>query len=166
MKTFPSILCSLFFTGTLMAGSPNVSIQVRTESENHKSDPKSKQENRSHWLVVRVTNPSSERLEGLELRWTLFADDLKRGTDHVVVEKSGSERFAVEAGGRYADVTTPKVAFLWTPLHSERTGSGRRSRSKKVDESGHRYHGYLVEVLKDGAVIGQATSHRSLLKGE
>jgi hypothetical protein len=33
---------------------------------------------------------------------------------------------------------------------------------KKVDETGHRYHGYSVQVLQNGEVIGEAYSHAAL----
>ncbi len=39
-------------------------------------------------------------------------------------------------------------------MHDEQTGSGLRS------------HGYVVQVLQDGVVIGKAASHRSLQKTE
>jgi hypothetical protein len=166
MKLFISLVCSLVFTGSLMAGTPNVSIQVRVGTENQTTDRKAVDETRARWLTVRVTNSSAENLEGLELQWTLYADDLKRGTDDVVEEKSGTERFSVAASGRYTDVTTPKVQFTWTPQHSERTGSSRRASYKRVPESGRRYHGYAVKVIKDGAVIGELFSDPALRKME
>lgn len=166
MKLLIPFVCSLLLTGPLMAGTPNVSIQVHVGTENQTTDRKSADEIRARWLTVRVTNSSSENLEGLELQWTLYADDLKRGTDEVVEEKSGTERFSVAASGRYTDVTTAKVPFKWTPQHSERSGSGRRSSYKRVPESGRRYHGYAVKVVKDGAVIGELFSDPALRKME
>jgi hypothetical protein len=89
----------------------------------------------------------------------------ERGTDAIVVQKEGEEQLGIEPG-QYVDVTTAKVLFEWTPQHAERTGTGRRSRAKKVDETGHRYHGYSVQVLQDGVIIGEAFSHRSLQKAK
>ncbi len=166
MKLSISLVCSLLLTGSLIAGTPNVSLQIHVGTENQTTDRKAVEETRARWLTVRVTNSSSENLAGLELQWTLYADDLKRGTDGVVEEKSGIERFSVEASGRYTDVTTSKVPFKWTPQHSERNGTSRRASYKRVPESGHRYHGYVVKVVKDGTVIGEACSDPSLRKLE
>ena len=89
----------------------------------------------------------------------------KRAGADIVVQKQGEQKVGIDPG-QFAEVTTDKVLFEWIPQHAERTGSGRRSKAKKVDETGHRYHGYAVQVLQDGVVIGEAYSHRSLQKAE
>ncbi len=172
MKTFILLLSILFISANTVAkaDTSKVHLTVKVERENGAKDSdkntKTPDESRNYWLAVRISNPTALRLEGLTLKWSLYADDLKRGTDHIVVEKSGEQSFAVDAAGRYTDLTTPKVLYSWVPQHSERTGSGRRSSSKKVDESGHRFHGYSLQVLQDGVVIGEACSPISLRKTE
>ncbi len=172
MKTRTLFLTSLLIiTSTVAkADTSKVTLQVKVESAHGTKAPdknaKTPLESRNHWLAVRITNPTPLRLEGLTLKWTLYADDLKRGTDRIVVEKSGEQSLAVDAAGHYTDLTTPKVLYSWTPQHTERTGSGRRSSSKRVDEAGHRYHGYALQVLQDGVVIGEACSPNSLRKTE
>lgn len=169
MKTLLLITSLLFSTAFSFAGNGHVTVNVEVESERGKKDTdkneKTPDESRSHWLVVRVSNMSQIKLEGLTLKWALYADDLKRGTDAIVVQKEGEEQLGIDPG-QYVDVTTAKVLFEWIPQHAERTGTGRRARSKKVDETGHRYHGYSVQVLQDGVVIGEAFSHRSLQKAK
>jgi hypothetical protein len=169
MKTLCLITCLLFTTSLSFAGTGHLTLNVEVESERGSKDTdknsKTPDESRSHWLVVHVSNMSHTKLDGLTLKWALYADDLKRGTDAIVVQKEGEEKLGVDAG-QFVEVTTPKVLFEWIPQHAERTGSGRRSRAKKVDETGHRYHGYAVQVLQDGVVIGEAYSHRSLQKAE
>lgn len=168
MKTISIFLILLSVTPS-MAGHAHVSVQVAVQGERNPGEPKNPKthdENRSQWLVVRVTNQTPAKLEGLTLKWALYADELRRGSDRVVLQKSGELNFGVDASGRYTDVTTPKVAYEWTPQHGERTGSGRRARGKNVDETGRRYHGYTVEVIQNGVVIGEASSHRSLQKAE
>jgi hypothetical protein len=169
MKTLLLITSLLFSTALSFAGTNHVTVSVEVESERGSKDTdknsKTPDQSRSHWLVVRLSNMSQVKLEGLTLKWALYADDLKRGTDAIVVQKSGEEKVGVDAG-QYIDVNTPKVVFEWIPQHAERTGTGRRSRAKKIDETGHRYHGYAVQVLQDGVVIGEAYSHRSLQKAE
>ena len=169
MKTLLLITSLLFSTALTFAGNGHVTVNVEVESERGKKDTdknsKTPDESRSHWLVVRLSNMSQVKLEGLTLKWALYADDLKRGTDAIVVQKSGEEKVGIDPG-QLAEVSTDKVLFEWVPQHAERTGSGRRSKAKKVDETGRRYHGYAVQVLQDGVVIGEAYSHRSLQKAE
>lgn len=169
MKSLSFILSLLLSSLPGFAGNGHVAIHVEVESEHSKKDTdhnaRTPDENRAHWLVVRVSNMSSAKLEGLTLKWVLYADCLKRGTDAIAVQKEGGEKLAVDSG-QATEVTTPKVTFDWVPMHYERIGSGRRSYAKKVDETGHRYHGYAVQVLLDGVVIGEAASHRSLQKAE
>lgn len=167
MKTLFYFASLLITTTAAFAGPQKVQLQVHVESERgskSSSDPKSPDESRARWLIVRVTNPSPLKMEGLTLKWTLYADDLQRGHDEIVVEKSGSESFAIEPSGHSTDVTTPKVVFEWIPQHSVRSGSGRRVSYKKVDETGHRYHGYTVQVLQGDAVLGEASNDPKLLK--
>ena len=167
MKTILSFASLLFLTTAAFAGPQKVMLQVHVESERgskDSSDSKSPDESRSRWLIVRVTNPSPQKMEGLTLKWTFYADDLKRGHDEVIVQKSGDQSFSIEPSGRSTDVTTPKVLFEWTPQHSVRSGSGRRVSYKKVDETGHRYHGYAVQVLQGGEVIAEASNDPKLLK--
>ena len=159
------IIFSFFAAGPLLAGTTNIYLKVHLESENQTVDKKAVEETRAHWLQVRVTNGSSLNLEGLTLRWKLYAANLQRGKDDILVEKSGESKFAL-ASGKYADITTSKVAFKHTPQHSEKTSSGgssSRAKYKTVPESGHRYHGYSVEVLDPaGTVIGEFYSNQSL----
>ncbi len=157
-----SILCGLLFTGVASAGS--VMLTVKADSENKTADKKKAEVTRTQWLNVRVTNPTGTKLEGVTLKWTLYAANLRRGSDSIVVEKSGDMKVSVDANGRYVDVSTPKVAFVFTPMHTESTGSGRRSKAKTVEESGHRYHGFHVQVLNGDTVIGEAISNEALRK--
>ena len=98
------------------------------------------------------------------MKWTLFAANLRRGSDSIVVEKSGDIKVTLEPNGRYLDIATPKVAFVYTPMHTESSGSGRRMRSKTIEESGHRYHGYLVQVFNGDTLLGEAISNEALRK--
>ena len=146
-----AILCGLLFASAASAGS--VSVAVKAETETKSVDRTKEVYTTAHWLNVRITNPNSTKLEGVTLKWTLYAANLRRGTDTISVEKSGEMKITVDANGRYADFTTPKVAFVYTRMHTER--SGRRS-SKTVEESGKRYHGFHVQVLNGDAVLGEA----------
>jgi hypothetical protein len=158
MNTILSILFSVLLTGVASAGS--VMLNVKAASENKTADKKQAEVTRAYWLNVRVTNPSGVKLEGVTLKWTLFAANLRRGSDTIVVEKSGEMKITVDANGRYADIATPKVPFVFSPMHSERKGR----RSTTVEESGHRYHGWHVQILNGDAVLGDAISNEGLRK--
>jgi hypothetical protein len=153
MKVSLSILCSLLFVNAAMADA--VTVMVKPEKETKSVDRVKEVYTTVHWLNVRVTNPSSTKLEGVTLKWTLYAANLRRGSDTISAEKSGEMKITVDASGRYTDVATPKVSFVYTRTHSER--SGRRS-TKLVEESGKRYHGFHVQVMNGDAVIGESVS--------
>lgn len=162
MKSIHILSALLLLAGSCSADPGKVILQAGAQSGGGTHDNKTHVETRQHWVEIKVRNLSQIKLDGLKLKWTLFASDLQRGTDRKVVEKSGEQAFSIEPGSE-VQLTTPKVDFKWTPMHAERTGSGRRARAKKVDETGHRYHGYRLQVIQDGAVIGEAASDRALL---
>lgn len=158
MNSILSILLTVLLTSVASAGS--VMLNVKAASENKTADKKKAEVTRAYWLNIRVTNPSGVKLEGATLKWTLYAANLRRGSDSIVVEKSGDISVSVDANGRYTDLTTPKVAFVHTPMHSERKGRS----SITVEESGHRYHGFHVQVVNGDAVLADFWSNEGLRK--
>ena len=148
-----SILCSLLFASIASAGS--VSVAVKPDSEKKPGDKTKPDVTRAVWLNVHVTNSTGAKLDGVTLKWVLYAATLKRGADSISIEKSGEMKITVDANGRYLDVETPKVAFEYVRTHSER--SGRRS-YKMVEESGKKYHGFHVQVINGTTVLGEAVS--------
>ena len=153
MNTRLAILCSLLFASAASAGSVNV--VVKPEVERKSADIKKEEYVTANWLKVRITNYTSTKLEGVTLKWSLYAANLRRGADTIAVEKSGEMKITVDSNGRFLDVETPKVAFEYVRTHSER--SGRRS-YKLVEESGKKYHGFHVQVLNGTEVLGEAVS--------
>lgn len=163
MNSFLSLVCGLLLAGHALAGS-SVQVQVRSESENKSTSSKAVEKVRAHWLAVRVSSTSGAPLEGYTLRWTLYAANLQRGSDEVRVERSGDITFSVGTSPHFVDLTTPHVPFSWTPQHSERSGSSRRAVYKVVPETGHRYHGYRVQVLNGDTVVADLVSNEALRK--
>lgn len=153
MHTRLAILCSLLFVSAASAGS--VDIAVKPEVLKKSADIAKEEYVSSHWLRVRITNYTSVKLEGVTLKWALYAANLRRGSDTIAVEKSGEMKITVDSNGRYLDIETPKVAFDYVRTHSER--SGRRS-YKLVEESGKKYHGFHVQVISGNEILGQAFS--------
>jgi len=153
MNTRLAILCSLLLAGAASAGS--VDVAVKPEVEKKSADITKEEYVSAHWLRVRITNFTGTKLDGVTLKWALYAANLRRGADTVSVEKSGEMKITVDSNGRYLDVETPKVAFDYVRTHSER--SGRRS-YQLVEESGKKYHGFHVQVLNGTEVLGEAVS--------
>lgn len=153
MNTRLAILCTLLLASAASAGS--VTVAVKPESHQKSADITKEEYVSTHWLRVRITNTSPTKLEGVTLKWALYAANLRRGSDSVTVEKSGDMTITVDSNGRYLDVETPKVAFDYVRTHSER--SGRRS-YKLVEESGKKYHGFHVQVVSGSTILGEAFS--------
>jgi hypothetical protein len=85
-------LFSFLFFSSLFSASAQIHLQVRAESENQTVNKKALEEIRGHWLAVEVSNGSAAKLEGLVLKWTLYASNLQRGTNDIVAEKSGESK--------------------------------------------------------------------------
>lgn len=168
MKTYLVLFVSLLLASVASAGPVSLFVKLEGEKKpvdrNSKDQKKMAEVTRTQWLSVRVTNSTNVKLDGVTLKWIMFASNLRRGSDSTVVEKSGEMKITVDASGRYTDVVTPKVAFVYTPTHTETSGSGRRSRAKEVEETGHKYHGYYIQVLNGDTVLGEAISNEALRK--
>ena len=147
-----SILFSLLLASVASAGS--VQLLVKQETEKKQADKTKPEITRTNWLNVRITNTTGTKLDGVTLKWSLYSAALRRGADTVAVEKSGELKITVDANGRYADVTTPKVAFLYTPEYTQRSGRSY----KTVEASGKKYHGYHVQVVSGDTVLGEVFS--------
>ncbi len=147
-----SILCSLLFASIASAGS--VSVAVKPDSEKKPGDKTKPDVTRAVWLNVHVTNSTGAKLDGVTLKWVLYAATLKRGADSISIEKSGEMKITVDANGRYVDVATPKVAFTTIPYHTVRKGRS----SQVVEASGKKFHGFHVQILNGTEVLGEAVS--------
>lgn len=154
-------LFNLLFFSAHFSASAQVHLEVRAESENQTVNKKALEEIRGHWLALEISNGSAAKLDVLTLRWTLYASNLQRGADDIVTEKSGETKITLDVG-KHEHISTPKVSFKKTPRHSDKTGSGRSTKYKKVEETGHRYYGYHVQVLNGETLVGEAYSQESL----
>ncbi len=163
MKTKLSLLAILLLALLASAATADdvfVILKVDTKVENHDRPP---HEDRLMWLDIRVTNNSPGMLDGATLQWKIFRETLEFGPNRVALERAGEERLSVPGKGEFVEITTPKVPFKYTLPHSIRTG---RRYFRRIPESGTRYHGYMVQVVKDGRVIAEALSNESLRQWE
>lgn len=104
----------------------------------------------------------SAKLQGeVKVTCTFFADDL--AGDKIIALKSNSLTATLEAG-KSTRVTSPVVSFNFTPQHSVKSGSGRRTRFKRVEATGNRYHGWGIQVFRGNELAGEAFSNASIKK--
>lgn len=100
-------------------------------------------------------------------KWTAYGHSAK-GHDYTAIE-SGEFKIDLSNQGRQT-VESKKVSTTYTPEYSVVSrgrsggGGGGRSKAKKVEATGTKYAGYIIEV-KDGAnVAGQAADPMGLPK--
>lgn len=156
-------LALLIVIGTIAhADTPEVILETTVHTENESTAAHNAKKVRDQWLEIHASSPQA--IEGLKLRWTLFASELQRGANRIVVEESGEKNLNLDDTCHWVTESTPKVSFAWVPQHMETTGSGRRARGHRVEESGHRYYGYRVEVLSGDKVLAACVSQQALLK--
>lgn len=164
---FPTMKTSFLIAviGACMALLPaaNASDSVRVEaklSTDH-DDPKGEvDEVVKKKLTVTLTGAPALQAAVLTVVATFYADDLT--ADKLVVEKEVQSTATLERGRAVVDL--PEVVYRYTPTHGKITGSGRRSKAKRIPASGNRYHGWAVQVLDGQRVLGQAFSNNSIQK--
>lgn len=144
----------LGFGASLKAQNTNlirVSATIKTEHD----DPKgSIAEVVKKHLEIELSGSASVQGE-VKVTCTFFADDL--AADKVVALKSNDLRATIEAG-KSTRIVSPVVSFNFTPQHSEKTGSGKRAKYKRVEATGNRYHGWAVRAYVGDQLVGEAYS--------
>jgi hypothetical protein len=121
----------------------------------------SAEEKHHRWLEIKVSGTGLKDSAQLRLEWTFFADDLS--ADKIVKQADGTETIELLAGKSGA-VKTKEVIFDYTRQHSERIRGGRRPVFKKIDATGHRYHGWVVRAFIGSDLVGEASSSREIAK--
>lgn len=100
-------------------------------------------------------------LGDVKVTCTFFADDLSAGK--VVNLKSNDLKTELVAG-KSTRLISPEVSFNFTPQHSEKSGSGRRAKYKRIEATGNRYHGWAVQVFRGSDFVGEAYSNNDIKK--
>lgn len=95
-------------------------------------------------------------------KWTAYGRGLK--SRDVTVLQSGEFKIEIPATGQQK-IVTKVVPTTSTAEHFVNSGSGRRSKAKKVEASGTKYIGYGV-VVKDGDQIAGEIFNPAGLKRE
>ncbi|MCF7787814.1 MAG: hypothetical protein K9N47_16915 [Prosthecobacter sp.] len=104
----------------------------------------------------------SATLQGeVKVTCTFFADDL--AGDKIVALKANDLKAGLEAG-KSTRIISPDVTFNFTPQHSEKSGSGKRAKYKRVEATGSRYHGWAIRVFRGDEIVGEAYSIPSIKK--
>lgn len=100
-------------------------------------------------------------LGDVKVTCTFFADDLS--ANKIVALKSTDLKAELVAG-KSTRLTSPEVSFNFTPQHSEKSGSGRRAKYKRIEATGNRYHGWAVQVFRGSDLVGEAYSTNDIKK--
>ena len=101
------------------------------------------------------------------MRWAIFASDLKSGD----IGKAGSGELKSSLAAAASETVQSQAATMkYTPRHAETVAhknannfgnnrdKNRQKAVKIVDAKGDRYRGWGVQVLRGGAVVGEAYS--------
>jgi len=159
MKAIQYLAAGMMLLNSVAAASAADSVRVLGKLTTRNDDPpKSPEKVVKKQLTLTLSGAADKDLGELLVKTTFYADDLV--ADKIAVEKEIQSKATLERGR--ADVVLEEVAFQFTPAHTNVTGSGKRSKAKRVEASGHRYHGWAAEVFKDSQKIGEAYSHPSL----
>ena len=140
-----------------------VRIEVRVAADQDRKDIKGSSadtvtQNKTLQIVISGKPKSPETRTG---KWTVYGRSLS-GHDLTVIG-SGDFKIDLAASGQQK-VEGQKVSATYTPEHSVGSGTGTRTKAKKVEATGTKYVGYSV-VVKDGdKVVGEAAEPMGIVK--
>jgi hypothetical protein len=164
--SFLSVPCFCLLLTSLLGFFPTawadnaITLQVAVKTEDQKTS-KEHQEVRQRWMEISARAFHLEKSGAVKIEWSFFGDNLDSGK--IVPQGNGTETIEL-AQGKQIDVKTKPVTFTYTPRYTERTGSGKRARSKTIEATGIRYHGWGVRAFVDGKLSGEAYSSASIKK--
>ncbi len=150
----------LITAGTSLADN---SIKLEVAAKSQHDDPKGNnpQEVQKRWLEISATVFHLEKPAAVKVEWAFYGDNLDSGQ---IVKHAGGSDIVNLNQGKSAVINSKPVSFAFTPRHSVRTGKGKRSRSRTVEATGTRYHGWGVRAYVDGKLAGEAYSLPSIKK--
>ncbi len=147
--------------GAALYAQPSNHVSVTATVKTEHNDPKgSIAEVVKKHLEIELRG--SATLQGeVKVTCTFFADDL--AGDKIVALKANDLKAGLEAG-KSTRIISPDVTFNFTPQHSEKSGSGKRAKYKRVEATGSRYHGWAIRVFRGDELVGEAYSIPSIKK--
>ena len=160
MKTRLTPLILLLFISHCFAGTW-VPLQVDMKGTHEAHSGTSAEEKHHRWLEIKVSGTGLKDSAQLRLEWTFFADDLD--ADEIIKQADGIEMIDL-LPGKSGGIKTKEVIFDYTRQHSERIRGGSRPVFKKIDATGHRYHGWVVRAFIGDEKVVEASSSRDLAK--
>ena len=155
------LLTFMLGVGTSLKAQSTNSIRVTATLKTDHDDPKgSIAEVVKKSLEIEVSGSASVQ-GAVKITYTFFADDLAAGK--VVALKSNDLKATLEAG-KSTRLISPVVSFNFTPQHSEKSGSGKRAKYKRIEATGNRYHGWAVRAYVGEKLVGEAYSIPTIKK--
>ena len=110
-------------------------------------------------------NGKPEDPEKRTIKWTAYGKDQKTGS--VVTMESGEIPVNLSSGSTQK-TTTKKLTTSYKEKHTQSSSSGggrgrsRRVKFTEIPGEGVKYHGYGVQVLEGGEVVGEKFDPKSL----
>ena len=144
-------------------GSDRVHIDVRVAADQDRKDIKGSSadtvtQNKTLEITITGKPKNPETRTG---KWTVYGRSVS-GHDLTAVG-SGEFKLELPATGQQK-IVSQKVSATYTPEHAVSSGTGTRTKAKKVDATGTKYVGYSV-VVKDGEkVVGEAAEPMGIAK--
>lgn len=149
------LLVFMFGLGASVKAQSANSVRVLVTMKTDHDDPKgSIDEVVKKHLEVELSGSASVQGE-IKVTCTFFADEL--AADKVVALKSDDLKATLEAGNS-TRLVSPVVTFKFTPQHSQKSGSGKRAKYKRIEAVGKRYHGWAVRAYAGEKLVGEAYS--------
>jgi hypothetical protein len=136
-----------------------VQLNVDMKGSHDTHSGSSSKESHHRWLEIELSGMSLKETSAVQLKWTFFADDLDN--DKVISKAGGTETVEL-AQGKAVTIKTKEIVFDYVRQHSEKSGSGRKSKYKLVKATGQRYHGWAVQAVVGDKVVGEAYSSRDI----
>lgn len=170
MKTKLSLISLALLNALLFAppslraqdASDRVRIDVKVESDNDRKDIKGSSADtvtQNKTLQIAISGkPKNPETRG---KWTVYGRDAK-GHDLTVIG-SGDFKIDLPATGQQK-LASQKVATTYTPEHAVSSGTGTRSKAKKVEATGTKYAGYSIVVKEGDKVVGETAEPMGIAK--
>lgn len=140
-----------------------VRIEVHVAADQDRKDIKGSSadtvtQNKTLEIAITGKPKSPETRTG---KWTVYGRSIS-GHDLTALG-SGEFKIDLPATGQQK-IVAQKVATTYTPEHAVSSGTGTRTKAKKVEATGTKYVGYSV-VVKDGEkVVGEAAEPMGIAK--
>jgi len=165
--TISTLIIAAALMGCLNAhaqpASPKVGVHVTAKSADDRRkivDSTSLTTIEKHTLLVTLRGRAMDS-EKRVAKWYVFGRNIK--TQQMSVLDSGEVNVSFPANG-VQTFESREVTCAFTPMHTVSTGSGKRTKAKRVDAAGVKIIGFGAQVKDGGKIVGEFFSERDLIQ--